>query len=128
MTTTPDDMLDAFEQRVQKQTEQAEHLSRRMQEITSTTVSTHGDVRVTVDSTGGLSSLHLSSATVQMSRPDLANLILQTSQRAQTKLAEIVAELVTEVYGPDSTTASFVADTYAERFSRPNRDDGDESQ
>jgi hypothetical protein len=126
MSQSPEDLLRSFELQAMEHAERAQLLSRRL-EANSVTVESPGhEVRVTVDSTGGLSALDFGSAAEELPLDRLAELVLQTSRQAQARLAESIGELVSELYGQDSQTASFVARTYAERFPAPEPEDGDQ--
>jgi DNA-binding protein YbaB len=126
MTTTPDDWLRSFERQAQEHVERATELSRRLQESSVTVESPRGEVRLTVDSTGGLSSLDFGREARDLPLDELAALVLRTSRRAQARLAETVSEAATRLYGGGSETAAFLGSTYAERF--PQIDDEDEER
>jgi hypothetical protein len=57
MADQPEDLLRSFELRVQEQTDRALELSQRMQQSMTMAESPGGEVRVAVDSTGGLAEL-----------------------------------------------------------------------
>lgn len=122
----PEDLFRSFEHRVQQNVERAQQLSERMQDRTATVASPGGEVRVTVDSTGGLAGLQFGPAAQRLSLDRLAGLVLQTSQRAQAQLAAAMSELVGELYGDGSETARFVSEAYTERFPTVERDNGGE--
>ncbi len=121
-----EDLLRAFEERVQQQAEHASQLSEQMKARSVTVESPGGEVRVTVDTTGGLSGLEFGSAAERLRLEGLAQLVLQTSRQAQAKLAESMSELVGQMYGPSSPTARFVSDAYAERFPTAEPDEDGE--
>ncbi|RZU48483.1 YbaB/EbfC DNA-binding family protein [Krasilnikovia cinnamomea] len=125
--TMPDDWIRTFELRAQEQAARAHELSRQLQERSVTVASADGEVRLTVDSAGGLAGLEFGRGASELSLEDLAALVLQTSRRAQARLAESMSEAVAQVFGQGSETASFVSQAYAERFPRPDDDaDGDQ--
>lgn len=123
MPQDPEDLLADWRRRIQRQTESTLELSRRMRQVDATAQSPHGDVTVTVDHAGGLSDLTLTDEAMRLAPDELAHLILATARQAQTHLAEDMTELVRSVYGADSATTSFIADTYAEQFPAPPPDD-----
>ena len=125
MSQSPEDLLRSFELRATEQAERAHRLSERLQAKSITVESPGGEVRLTVDSTGGLSALDFGSAARGLALERLAEVVLQTSRRAQAKLAESMGELVSQVYGSGSPTATFVAQAYADRFPAPAGDERD---
>ena len=119
-----DDVLRDWQQRAEQQAEFSLELSRRMQETTATVESAGGEVLVTVDHSGGMTDLRLAGSAMRMPAGELAALILGTGRRAQAAMAGRMAELVKGMYGADSATTAFIADTYAERFpAQPDDDD-----
>lgn len=122
-----EDMLRSFENRAHQQAEQAQQLSQSMQSRTATVESSGGEVRVTVDSTGGLAGLQFGAGADRMALDRLAELVLQVSRQAQAELAAAMTQLVVEMYGQGSATARFVSEAYTERFPRPVDDvDGEQ--
>ncbi|BFU45848.1 YbaB/EbfC family nucleoid-associated protein [Krasilnikovia sp. MM14-A1004] len=121
MSQLPEDLLRSFELRAAEHAERAQLLSRRLEQNSVTAQSRGGEVQVTVDSTGGLSGLQFGSAARDLELDRLAELVLATSRQAQAKLAESMGELVSDLYGQGSPTATFVTQTYAQRF--PVQDD-----
>lgn len=113
---SPEEMLADWEQRVQQQTFLAMELSRRMEEVRGSAHSLGGEVAITVDSAGGLAELKLSDQAMRMRPEDLASLILETSRRAQARLAQRVTAVTRDLYGDDSETASFIGGVYASKF------------
>jgi DNA-binding protein YbaB len=128
MSQSPEDLLRSFEEQAREHAERAQLLSRRLEQNSVTVESPDGEVRVTVDSTGGLADLRFGSPARQVSLDRLSELVLATSRQAQATLAESMGELVSQLYGPGSPTASFVAETYAERFPAPDQDEDGEKR
>ncbi len=120
MVSAAEDMLRSFELRVQEQTRHAQELSARIRGAAVTVESPGGEVRVTVDSAGGLSGLQFGSAAQRVPLERLAELVLAASRQAQAKLSGVMGDLVAQVYGRDSQTAQFVAGAYAQRFATPD--------
>jgi len=75
----PDDLLRSFEQHVEQQTQRALQLSNQIEQSTTTLESPGGEVRVTVDSTGGLAGLRFGGSGERLSLERLAELVLDTS-------------------------------------------------
>ncbi|MEV0895566.1 YbaB/EbfC family nucleoid-associated protein [Actinoplanes sp. NPDC049802] len=116
MPQDPEDLLADWQWRVQRQTEATHDLSRRMQQVSGSAESRDGDVVVTVDHAGGLSSLTLTDEAMRLAPQELAQLIMATSRRAQARLSEEMGELVKGMFGSDSDTTSFITGTYADQF------------
>ena len=128
MNESAEDLLRSFELRAAEQAERAQLLSRRLARNSTMVESPDGAVRVVVDSTGGLADLRFGRAAREVPLDRLAELVLTTSKRAQAELADSMGELVSQVYGPGSDTATFVSQAYAERFPAPAPDDEDRDQ
>lgn len=116
MTFDPEGLLRSFEARAREQAEQAQQLSQRMQKATSTVESSGGEVRLTVDSTGGLADLEFGAPAERVSLQRLAQLVLEASRQAQRRMAAQMSTVVAQMYGADSPTSQFVSSAYAERF------------
>ncbi|GAB2568668.1 hypothetical protein Aab01nite_44560 [Paractinoplanes abujensis] len=128
MPLDPEDFLVDWERKVEQQTAMTTELSRRMQDTRAAAESRGGEVVVTVDQSGGLAALTLTDRALRLSPGELAELILETSRRAQARLAERMTELVTGIYGPGSDTANFIGGAYAEQFPPPPEDDETEER
>lgn len=118
MPIDPEDIIDDFQARVGQRTQQALDFSAQLEQVEATVRSAGGEVTVRVDSAGGLVDLRFHAPSETLSRDELAALVLATSRRAQTELAEQVSRLVAGVYGSGSGTAAFVTQAYASRYPR----------
>ena len=125
MGQSTEDLLRSFELQAAEHAERARLLSRRLEQSSTVVESRGGEVRVAVDSTGGLSALQFGSTARDVPLDRLADLVLTTSRQAQARLADSLGELAAQLYGPGSSTATFISQTYAERFPAPD-DDGDQ--
>ncbi|WP_211277719.1 YbaB/EbfC family nucleoid-associated protein [Couchioplanes caeruleus] len=110
-----------------EQAERARSLSHRIEQASMTVESAGGEVRVTVDSTGGLAGLRFHASARNLPQDRLAELVLSTSRRAQAELAKSMDKVVAELYGAGSDTARFVTSAYADRFPSEPDEDGDRS-
>lgn len=119
----PEDWLRSFELRAQEQVERAQELSRRLDGASVSATSAGHEVRLSVDSSGGLASLEFGSAARELSLDELAAVVLRTSRQAQARLAETMGDLAAEIVGRGSETASFIGRAYGDRFPRPVDDD-----
>jgi DNA-binding protein YbaB len=128
MSQSPEDLLRSFELQATEHAERARELGERIEQISAAVQSAGGEVRVTVDSTGGLSSLTFGSPARGIALDQLAELVMQSSRQAQARLAASIGELVSQIYGPGSETANFVSRTYAERFPTPEANEDGKSR
>jgi hypothetical protein len=119
----PEDYLAEWERRVAQQTALTTELSERMKRNTATVESRGGEAVVTVDSSGGLAGLRLDERAMRLSPDELASIILDTSRRAQAKVAQQVTEIVNSMYGASSETAYFISNAYHQQFPEPPEDE-----
>lgn len=86
----------------------------------SVTESSRDDaVRVTVDATGAVTDLVISDKGRQLPGAELSALVLATMRRAQSRITERVAEVMTRTVGDDPQTVAAVVDSYQRRFPEP---------
>jgi DNA-binding protein YbaB len=121
-----DDMLRQFEARIDEQLAQADRLRSAMESVQATHEVREGAITVTVDSSGSLAGLRLSTAALQLGPEDLAEEILACAKGAQAKLAEKIGQTVSGVLGRGSETADFVAQAYADKFGPAAQEQGDD--
>jgi hypothetical protein len=121
----PEDVLADWEHRAQQQTTLTMELSQRMQHTTASAKSRGAEVVATVDHSGGLADLRLSDRAMRLPATELAAIILHTSRQAQAAMAQQMGDMVRGLYGSDSDTASFIANTYAEQFPEPPDEERD---
>ena len=126
--TMPDDWIRSFELQAEAQVARSLELSRRLEANVASASSPDGEVRLTVDSSGGLASIEFGAKARDLSLDEFASLVLRTSRQAQTRLAKSMSEVASEVYGRGSETASFLSSTYAERFPEPADGQDDEGR
>lgn len=120
MALDPEDVLRSLQARVDAQTQRALQLSAALEAAEITVRSIDGAVSVRVNSAGGLADLQIHPEADGLSRDELASLVLATSRRAQARLADRVGELVSSMYGADSSTAAFVTGAYTSRYPEPD--------
>ncbi len=124
MRFDPEDDLRAFQAQVEERTNQALRFSAELEAVEVTEHSPGGEVIVRVDSAGGLADLRFQPEADRISRNELARLIMDTSRRAQARLAERVGEMVAAVYGSGSGTATLINEAYAKRYPGSGDSDG----
>jgi YbaB/EbfC DNA-binding family protein len=119
----PEDAIADWAARGESQSALTAELGERLQRARASAESRDGEVVVTVDQSGGLADLRLSELAMRLSPSDLGEIILATSRRAQAKLAQQVADVVSSLYGAGSETAAFIGKTYSEQFPEPDDED-----
>ena len=75
-----------------------------------------GAIKVTVASSGNITSLELEDSVQRYAGADLAAQILRVMRRAQAGLCDRVAEAVDETVGADTETGRAVLESFAQRF------------
>lgn len=89
----------------------------------SVTESSRDDVvRVTVDATGAVTDLVISDKSRDLSGAELSGMVLTTMRRAQSRITDHVAEVMTRTVGDDEQTVATVVDSYRQRFPEPEPD------
>jgi DNA-binding protein YbaB len=116
-------MLADWEYRIQQQAALTSELSQRLERGTASVEAADGVATVTVDSSGGMTELRIAERAMRLPADELASIILDTNRRAQAKMARQMADVVSDLYGAGSETASFIGGVYADRFPEPPDDD-----
>ncbi|WP_436524285.1 YbaB/EbfC family nucleoid-associated protein [Actinoplanes sp. HUAS TT8] len=116
MRFDPENDLRAFQAHVDERTDRALRFSAELEAVEVTERSPGGEVTVRINSAGGLADLRIHPEADRVSREELARLVLDTSRRAQVRLAERVGEMVSSVYGTESGTAALISEAYAKRY------------
>jgi DNA-binding protein YbaB len=102
--------------------EKYQDVSRRVADVNVTEVSRDGIVRLTVNASGALANLEISDKSREVSGAALAASIMNTMRRAQSRLAGVVSEIVTDVGVEEPGTAEALVSSYRERFPEPPSD------
>lgn len=119
--------IDAWAQGFAQKAERYRAAQQRTEEIRLTSSNTDGSVRVTVRADGSVTDLDLSGRARTMPLDELSSQILSTMRRAQSGIAERVAEVMTEEVGDeDPRTRSLLVDNLRSRFPDPDADEEDE--
>ncbi|BCY05367.1 YbaB/EbfC family nucleoid-associated protein [Actinoplanes sp. L3-i22] len=124
MRFDPEDGLRAFQAQVEERTHETLRFSAELEAVEVTERSPGGEVTVRVNSAGGLTDLRFHPEADRVSREELARLVLDTSRRAQARLAERVGAMVAAVFGAESGTAALINEAYGKRY--PAAGDSDE--
>lgn len=105
----------AVEEKAQRYQEMQAEVAR-----VSVTESSRDDVvRVTVDATGAVTDLVISDKHRDLAGTELSTMVLTTMRRAQSRITDHVAEVMTRTVGDDQQTVTTVVDSYRQRFPEP---------
>lgn len=96
-------------------------------QVSVTESSKDGTVTVTVDSAGNVTDLRITDAVKEMSGSQAASAVLLTLRRAQSRLPEKLAEVMTDTIGDDSQTMNTIVGNYRAKFPEPEPEPGDEA-
>ncbi|MEV0705886.1 YbaB/EbfC family nucleoid-associated protein [Saccharopolyspora sp. NPDC050389] len=103
--------LAAWKGRIDKLAADTQAMSDRLQEVRVTASDPNGLAEVTIDSTGALVDLQLTSR-IQRAAPDaVAQAIMATLGDAKNKLADHSQEIIAETVGTESPAARAIADS-----------------
>lgn len=95
-----------------------------VQQVSTTETSRDGIVTVTVDAAGNMSDLQITDGVKQLSGSKVASEVLGTMRRAQSRLADQVAEVVSATVGDDPSTMDTVLSSYHGKFPEPEQEEG----
>ena len=96
-----------------------------VQQVSTTETSRDGIVTVTVDAAGNMSDLQITDGVKQLSGSKVASEVLGTMRRAQSRLADQVAEVVSATIGDDQSTMDTMLSSYRGKFPEPEDDEQD---
>lgn len=116
----PEGMVHGWGNRVDEHVRRISELNQQIESSRVTADSPDGEVRVTVDSTGGLADLELREPASRLDRRALAQLIMSTCRKAQGLMAQQVSRMAEETMGRGSETANFISSTYTKKFPAPS--------
>jgi hypothetical protein len=112
-----DRLIDDWESTIERRAAQAKAFSERAAGMTATARSADGAIEVTVDSSGGLSTLVLSERIRSRPAHETSDQIVAVLRSAQAQLAQQVAQVAEEVGAGD--VGRTIAASYANRFPTP---------
>ncbi|KUL28790.1 YbaB/EbfC family nucleoid-associated protein [Actinoplanes awajinensis] len=116
--------LDSWVSQVNVQAERGVELARRVAALTGSADGRGGAIRVTVGSSGQVTSLELDDRVHELSGPELAREIMAVMRRAQAVLSAEVTEQVRATVGTDSETGRAVIGSFDTRFPVPDEREG----
>jgi DNA-binding protein YbaB len=118
---------------VQAKAERYQAMQTQVAEVTVTESSRDDVVQVTVESSGVVTDLRISDRSRELSGAELADVVLTTMRRAQSKITEKVADVMQRTVGDDPAAVASVVRSYQQRFPEPEpeaepaaRDEDDE--
>ncbi|TCO57280.1 YbaB/EbfC family nucleoid-associated protein [Actinocrispum wychmicini] len=82
-------------------------------------------VTVTIDSAGNVTDLRITDAVKDMTGEQVANAVLTTLRRAQSRLPERLSEVMAETIGDDQRTIDAVVANYRAKFPAPKDPDAE---
>ncbi|WP_236795141.1 YbaB/EbfC family nucleoid-associated protein [Amycolatopsis sp. GM8] len=119
--------IDAWAEGFAQKAERYRAAQERTEEIRLTAGNKDGSVRVTVRADGSVTDLDLAGRARSMPLEELSAQILTTMRKAQSGIAERVAEVMTDEIGDeDPQTQSLMVDNLRSRFPNPEADEDDE--
>lgn len=96
-------------------------------QVSVTESSKDGTVTVTVDSAGNVTDLRITDAVREMSGSRAASAVLLTLRKAQSRLPEKLAEVMTDTIGDDPQTMNTIVGNYRAKFPEPEPESEDEA-
>lgn len=103
--------------------ERYQQMQQRVSEVSATSRSRDGLVRVTVDSGGNVTDLTISDDVRRRSGDEVATAVMSTIRRAQAGITEQVSSVMSETVGDDEATVNAVVSSYRQRFPDPDADE-----
>lgn len=99
--------------------ERYQDMQRQVTGVTSTETSRDGVVTVTVDSGGAVTDLRITDQVRNLPGAEVAQLVLTTMRRAQSRITEQVADIMQTTVGEDTQTVDAVVSNFRNRFPEP---------
>jgi hypothetical protein len=116
--------IDDWQSEIEKQAARTQALAARFAEVNGSARSADGLVEVLVDSTGGMTDLHLDEGIRRHSAQHTAGEILSTVAAARAAMAERAAAAVAETVGHDSETGKAILASFQRLTNEVGRDRG----
>jgi DNA-binding protein YbaB len=100
--------MSSYMQEVEQIAAKAEEAKKQLKQLSGTLTSSDGAVTVTVNAGGALQRLSFGPRADQMSKPQLAALIMSTARRAQAQAAQQITGILAPLIGENSDAMRFV--------------------
>ena len=120
-----DEALDRWVAENEAKAQRFQRMRDGVQQVSTTETSRDGVVTVTVDAAGNLTDLQITDGVKQMSGSKVSSEVLATMRKAQSRLAQQVAEVVSTTVGDDQSTMDTMLSSYRDKFPEPEDDEQD---
>jgi DNA-binding protein YbaB len=104
----PNELMSSYMREVEQIAAKAEEAKKQLKQLSGTLTSSDGAVTVTVNAGGALQRLSFGPRADQMSKPQLAALIMSTARRAQAQAAQQITGILAPLVGENSDAMRFV--------------------
>lgn len=104
----PNELMSSYMQEVEVLARKAEEAKKQLKQLAGSLTSSDGAVTLTVNAAGALQSLSFGPRADEMSKAQLASLILSTARRAQMQAAQQVTAILAPIVGENSDAMRFV--------------------
>lgn len=104
----PSELVASYQQEAAAVAERAEAAKAQVRMVQASVTSPDGAVTVTVNATGALQNVSFGARAEQVSRGQLASLVMQTARRAQAQAAQQVTAALAPVIGENSAAMDYL--------------------
>lgn len=116
-------MVDDWVRHAQERATKYQAMAERFAELSVTERSSDGTVELTVTSKGILTDLRISEQAGSRTMAEVSAQIMRTLQRAQSRIPELLQDLLTDTVGTQDTVANHVVDEAKKTFPEPPEED-----
>lgn len=120
-----DESLDRWIAENEAKAQRFQRMRDGVQQVSTTETSRDGVVTVTVDAAGNMIDLGITDGVKQMSGSKVSSEVLGTMRKAQSRLADQVAQVVSATVGDDQSTMDTMLSSYRGKFPEPEDDEQD---
>jgi DNA-binding protein YbaB len=121
-------MIDDWVRNAQERAEKYQAMADRFADLSVTERSADGTVEVTISSKGILTDLRISEQAAARSMAEVSAQIMRTLQRAQSRIPELLQDVLTETVGTQDGVANHVVDEAKKTFPEPPDEDEADSE
>ncbi|HEX6355733.1 YbaB/EbfC family nucleoid-associated protein [Actinophytocola sp.] len=122
-----DRMVDGWVRQAQERATKYQAMAERFAEMSVTERSADGTVELTVSSKGILTDLRISEQAGARRMAEVSAEVMRTLQRAQSRIPELLQDVLTETVGTQDGVANHVVDEAKKTFPEPPEDEEAES-
>ena len=116
-------MVDDWVRHAQERATKYQAMAERFAELSVTERSSDGTVELTVTSKGILTDLRISEQAGSRTMAEVSAQIMRTLQRAQSRIPELLQDLLADTVGTQDTVANHVVDEAKKTFPEPPEED-----